>query len=84
MAARKGHDAVGRLLLKHKGVDINSKDSEYGKTPLLYAAEGGYEAMVQLLLENGASVKGGDKNEQTVRHLASSKGNRAVMRLLEL
>ena len=57
LAARKRHDAVGRLLLEHKDLDINSKDTENGKTPLLYAKEGGYKTMMRLLLENGTSVE---------------------------
>lgn len=44
-AAENGHDAVVTLLL----VDVNAKDSLYGRTPSR-AAENGHEAMVKLPL----------------------------------
>jgi ankyrin repeat protein len=51
-AADGGYEAVVQLLLE-KGVDLESKDIEYGQTPLLWAAEGRHEAVVKLLLEKG-------------------------------
>jgi ankyrin repeat protein len=47
-----GYEAVVQLLLE-KGVDLESKDIEYGQTPLLWTAEGRHEAVVKLLLEKG-------------------------------
>ena len=44
----EGHEAVVRLLLE-KAVDVDSKDKDYGRTPLSWAAEDGHEAVVQLL-----------------------------------
>ena len=38
---------VVRLLIK-KGVDVDSKDTEYGWTPLSWATENGHETVVKL------------------------------------
>ena len=44
-----GHESVVELLLATGKVDVDSKDSSYGQTPLSWAAEGGHEAVVKLL-----------------------------------
>jgi ankyrin repeat protein len=38
-----------------KGSDVNAKDED-GVTPLQYAAEGGYNEIVELLIDKGANV----------------------------
>jgi len=48
-AARNGHEAVVKLLLK-KAVDVDPKDTGYGRTPPSWATENGHEAAVKLLL----------------------------------
>ena len=48
-----GHQAVVKQLLE-KGAELESKDSEYGRTPLSWAARNGRDAVVKLLLEKGA------------------------------
>jgi Ankyrin repeats (many copies) len=42
-AAESGHEAVAKLLLE-KGVEPDSKDEAYKRTPLSWAAESGHEA----------------------------------------
>ena len=42
-----------QLLIGIDDVDINSRDSHYGKTPRIWAAENGHEAVVRLLIERG-------------------------------
>ena len=42
------YEAVVELLLE-KGADVESKDTEYGRTPLWWAARNGHEAVVKLL-----------------------------------
>lgn len=39
-----------KLLLK-KEVNLNSKDTKYRQTPLLWAAENGHDSVVKLLLK---------------------------------
>jgi ankyrin repeat protein len=43
-------------LLLEKAVVVDFKNSKYGRTPLLWAAENGHEAVVRLLLDQGASM----------------------------
>ena len=39
-----------KLLLATEKVNVDSKDTEYNQTPLSWAASGGHEAVVKLLL----------------------------------
>jgi hypothetical protein len=41
----------------HFPIDLETKDEEYGRTPLLWAAHSGHEAVVKLLLEKGAELE---------------------------
>ena len=52
-AAKRGHEAVVRLLLE-KGAELEAKEDDFGQTPLSLAAGWGHEAVVKLLLEKGA------------------------------
>ena len=40
-----GHDCVVEILLRPKDVNPNAADTEYGQTPLWWAAKGGHETM---------------------------------------
>jgi ankyrin repeat protein len=39
------------MLLERKDVNPNQADTEYGRTPLSWAAENGHEGVVKMLLE---------------------------------
>ena len=52
-----------------KGSDVNAKDED-GVTPLHYAAEGGYNEIVELLIDKGANVNAKDENGATPLDLA--------------
>jgi hypothetical protein len=52
-----------------KGSDVNAKDED-GVTPLHYAAEGGYNEIVELLIDKGANVNAKDENGATPQDLA--------------
>lgn len=54
-ASKSGDVEAVRLLVK-KGVDVNSTN-EYGLTPLYYAADRGWQDVVDLLIESGAKVE---------------------------
>ena len=53
IASRFGRDGIVRHLLGDSDVDIDSKDSKYGQTPLSFAAENGHETVVRLLRDAG-------------------------------
>jgi ankyrin repeat protein len=55
-AAKKGLVEMAKLLIEG-GADINSRGSEYDRTPLEVAAKNGHPEMVKLLLKNKASVR---------------------------
>lgn len=44
-------------ILLVKGADVDRRKNNFANTPLMYAANGGYEAIVDLLLANGADPK---------------------------
>ncbi|KAH0565547.1 hypothetical protein GP486_001060 [Trichoglossum hirsutum] len=48
-SSEKGHEAVVKLLLATQKAGMDSKDSDWGRTPLSFAAENGHEVMVRLL-----------------------------------
>ncbi|CAG1999053.1 unnamed protein product [Fusarium graminearum] len=75
-------DITVKLLLE-RGADIEAKDSEYGQTPLLWAAKNGNEAVVNLLLEKGADIEAKDSEyDQTLLLWAATNGNEAIVKLL--
>ncbi|KAH8652926.1 hypothetical protein BGZ61DRAFT_281830, partial [Ilyonectria robusta] len=82
IASYYGHRAVVKLLLK-KDADVEAKDSQYGQTPLSWAAENGHEAVVKLLLEKGADVeaKGGSFGGTPLSR-AAERGHEAIVKLL--
>ncbi|KAH7370403.1 hypothetical protein BKA65DRAFT_522158 [Rhexocercosporidium sp. MPI-PUGE-AT-0058] len=62
------------------GTDINTKD-EYGRTPLLYAAERGYESVVKELLEKGVDPDSEDYTSRTPLWYAAEGGHEAALTL---
>ncbi|KAI3332830.1 hypothetical protein F4824DRAFT_473880 [Ustulina deusta] len=61
--------------------DVNERDS-CGQTPLLYAAENGHEAAVQLLLANGADIEAKREDGWTALASAVLKSHKTTVRLL--
>jgi ankyrin repeat protein len=80
IAAYFGIQSVVSILLN--GTCLELQDS-YGRTPLSWAAQNGYEAVVQLLLENGADLESKDiEHERTPLLWAAINGHKAVVQLL--
>jgi hypothetical protein len=70
------------LFLANESVDLSSKDND-GRTPLSWAAEGVYEAVVKLLLANESiDLNSMDNDGRTPLSWAAEKGNEVVVKLL--
>ena len=81
VVARFGlQDFLASLLECNEYAD--SKDAQYGRTPLSWAAENGHEAVVKLLLEKAIDVDSKDNSNQTPLLWAARNGHEAVVRLL--
>lgn len=79
-AARDGQQMVAKFLLESHA-DLELKGS--GKTPLHWAAQSGHKAMVDLLLQHGASVNArADQTGATALVLAASKGFKTIVQVL--
>jgi ankyrin repeat protein len=53
-----------RLLLEN-GAELESKDDNFGRTPLSWAAGNRHEAVIKLLVEKGAELESKDKDGTT-------------------
>jgi ankyrin repeat protein len=62
--------------------ELDSKDSYYGKTPLIWSAEYGRQEVVRLLLEQGADVNANDRRKRTALYWAVGNRDEAIVRLL--
>jgi ankyrin repeat protein len=85
MAAEGGHEAVVKLLLATREVDVDSKDNK-GQTPLLQAVGRGHLAIVERLLQEKAEVNtmAAGYNRRTALQAAAEEGHLAVVeRLLQ-
>jgi ankyrin repeat protein len=71
-----------KLLLAKDGVDPDSKDPEYGQTPLSWAARNGHEAVVKSLLNKGADVNAQGRHDGSALQAAAWNGHRVVALML--
>jgi ankyrin repeat domain-containing protein 50 len=69
-------------LLIEKGIDLESKDSAYGRSPLWWAAEQGHVEVFQLLVNNGADLEAKDRSGQTLVWWAVKRRNVDILQLL--
>jgi ankyrin repeat protein len=75
------HEAIVKLLLE-KGVDVKSRDRDYGQTPLSWAAAKEHETAVKLLLKKGADMESKGNFDQIPLLLAAWSGHEAAVKLL--
>jgi len=69
---KENPDIIKHLIMA--GANINIQSGTYDWTPLHYAACGGNELIIKILLEHGASVDCQDKNMYTAADLAEFNG----------
>ncbi|XP_074836720.1 B-cell lymphoma 3 protein [Carettochelys insculpta] len=78
--ATSSQDTVLQLL--EQGADIDAVDIKSGRSPLLHAVENNSLDMVELLIQNGASVNAQSYAGCTALHVASGRGLLDALRLL--
>ena len=81
IAAYRGNDEIVRKLLAAAGVEVD-KPNEDGITPLSAAADGGYQDIVGLLLDNGADPNRSNPMGITPLHRACLYGYTRIVELL--
>jgi ankyrin repeat protein len=81
-AAAEGHVGVVKMLLPHMGGHyLDNRDYE-GKTALHYASETGHEAMVALLMSQGAEADITNQYGETLLMLGAVGGHLGVVKML--
>ena len=80
-AAKNGNIEALRKYLG-TGADVNSRDREYGVTPLAWAAIVGHRDIVELLIRSGADVNAKNRDAGTALHGAAFFGQVEVAELL--
>ena len=70
-----------RQLIK-EDCDVNTRGGEYGTTPLIEAAIGGHNQVVEELIREGARVNVKDIDQRTALHWASWLGHCSVVKTL--
>lgn len=76
-----GNEEAVRDILR-KGVDINSKDNDYGETALHLASRYGHVGIVDILLESKADIQIRDRDEWTPLISACTSRSAEVVRSL--
>jgi ankyrin repeat protein len=76
-----GNEIVLAFLCASAKFNVESKDT-FDRTPLLWAAESGEEAVVKILLKRGAELEAEDEYGQTPLSRAAESGHEEVVRLL--
>ena len=83
MAAGLGHLDLCRMLISEGTLDVNTTDSIRGMTPLFFATNADDVKICRLLIEEGhADVDKADITGHTPLHVATARGNKAIIRLL--
>ena len=80
-AAQSGNTAAILDLLK-KGLNVNARDDQDGRTILMHATWFGHIDVMRILIDKGADVNAKDKNGTTALILAADKSNSEIVSFL--
>lgn len=80
-AAEKGHDEIVGLLVE-KGADLETKNTIFGTTPLIWGHRSRNKVVVKRLREKGANIDSRDTRGQTPLSKAAESGHEAIVKLL--
>ncbi|KAK1537698.1 hypothetical protein CPAR01_07811 [Colletotrichum paranaense] len=86
LAVMQGREATVKTLIEHTA-DTNARSDKHFSTPLYEASRAGYkidppEAIVKVIIENGAEVNSKHGNCDTALHVASSVGDKRITKSL--
>jgi ankyrin repeat protein len=82
-AKREHYRTIVNLLHEFYRLTLDPYDKDYGPLPLLWAAQGGYEAVIKVLLDvRNIDLNVMDQNGRTPLWWAADKGHEAVVQLL--
>ena len=80
-AAQSGNTAAILDLLR-KGLDVNARDDQDGRTILMHAAWFGHLDVMRILIDKGADANAKNKNGATALILAADRGNAEIVTFL--
>ncbi|XP_067667460.1 ankyrin repeat domain-containing protein 50-like [Haliotis asinina] len=63
-------------------VDIDSREGEFGRTPVMLAARGGHRVMFEFLREKGCNMSLLDNKENNILHMACYGGHIAIVKFV--
>jgi ankyrin repeat protein len=84
LVSYRGHCAITKVLLR-QGSSMECKDTEYGRTPLSWAAERGHGKVIKPLTQTGkadVSCKGTEYGRTPLSWAAAERGSEKIVRLL--
>eukprot|EP01083_Nonionella_stella_P078418 214618_1 len=73
-AVLKGNIEIIEMLLNCDSIDVNATDTEYNRTPIIYAAQMSPEIVKLLMNVNGINLGKRDRDGKTILHAASQSG----------
>ncbi|XP_067648829.1 ankyrin repeat domain-containing protein 29-like [Haliotis asinina] len=81
-ACRKGNLTKAKSILSQGLVDINRRDGNHGKTPLMVAAQGGHCRIFDFLIRKGANKSDVDNDGKNILHWACKGGHVGMVKCL--